>query len=68
MSVAIKEIDFLPSYVCSYTHLLNIFLSCISCVVAMDITSILKRVVEYLTQTGLYAMNAQILSLVDNKY
>ena len=34
----------------------------------MDITSILKQVVEYLTQTGLYAMNAQILSLVDNKY
>ena len=68
MSVDIKEIDCLPSYVCSYTHLIKIFLSCISRVVTMDITSILKQVVEYLTQTGLYAMNAQILSLVDNKY
>ena len=46
MSAAIKEIDCLPSYVCSYTHLIKIFLSCISRVVAMDITSILKHVVE----------------------
>ena len=68
MSVAIKEIDFLPSYVCSYTHLINIFLSCISRVVAMDITSILKHVVEYLMQTAFMPMNAQILSLVDNKF
>ena len=67
MSVAIKEIDFLPSYVCLYTHLINIFLSCISRVVAMDITSILKHVVEYLMQTAFMPMNAQILSLVDNK-
>ena len=52
MSVAIKEIDCLPSYVCSYTHLIKIFLSLISRVVAMDITSILKHVVEYLTRTA----------------
>ena len=36
MSVAVKEIDSLPSYVCSYTHLIKIFLHCISRVVAMD--------------------------------
>ena len=54
MSEAIKAIDCLHSYICSYTHLIKIFLSCIpvSRVVAMDITSILKRVVEYLTQTA----------------
>ena len=57
MSVTIKEIDFLPSYVCSYTHLINIFLSCISRVVAMDITSILKHVVEYLMQTAFMPMH-----------
>ena len=54
MSVTIKEIaiDCLPSYVCSYTHLIKIFLSCISRFVAMDITSISKHVVKYLMQTA----------------
>ena len=51
MSVAIKEIDCLPK-VCSYARLIRIFLSCIYRVVAMDITSILKYVVQYLRQTA----------------
>ena len=68
MSVAIKEIDCLPSYVCSYTHLIKIFLSCISRVVAMEITSILKQCCWIPHSDSLHALNAQILSLVDNKY
>ena len=50
MSLAIQEmIVCLHLLVClSYKD----FLSCISCVVAMDITSILKHVVEYLRQTA----------------
>ena len=50
MSLAIQEmIVCLHLLVClSYKD----FLSCISCVVAMDITSILKHVAEYLRQTA----------------
>ena len=43
---------FLFAYVCLYAYLIKIFLNCISRVVAMDITSILKNVVEYLKQTA----------------
>ena len=42
--------DWLVAYICLYAYLIKIFLSCISRVVAMDITSILKHVVEYLRQ------------------
>ena len=44
--------DLLFVYICLYAYLIKIFLNCISRVVAMDITSILKNVVEYLRQTA----------------
>ena len=51
MSLAIKEIDCLPTF-CLYAYLIKIFLGGISRIVAMDIISILKHVVEYLRQTA----------------
>ena len=44
--------DLLFAYICLNAYLIKIFLNCISRAVAMDITSILKNVVEYLRQTA----------------
>ena len=50
ISVAMKEINCLPTLVLTFGALIKIMLSCISCVVAMYITSILKHVVEHFRQ------------------
>ena len=52
MSLAIKEIDCLPTLILFVCLSYKDFLSCISHVVAMDIVSILKNVVKYLRQTA----------------